>query len=74
MIRDRTMTRADFLKTCGALAAGAVCCPRPLEAESAGSVATEPVHLKSWEVVEFPKRKEKFRDFVKITATNGAVG
>jgi L-alanine-DL-glutamate epimerase-like enolase superfamily enzyme len=74
MNRDHTMTRADFFKACGALAAGAVGRPRLLEAEPASRAATEPVYLKCWEVVEFPKRREKSREFLKITATNGAVG
>lgn len=63
----REMTRAGFLRTCGAFAAGAVLGKRLM-------AASEPLHLKSWEVVEFSARKEKFRQFIKVTADNGAVG
>ena len=61
------MNRAGFLRTCGALATGAVLGRRLLAAD-------EPIRLKSWELVELPARKEKFRSFIKLTSDNGAVG
>ena len=60
-------TRAEFLRACAGVAAGLIC-GRSLQA------ADEHLRLKSWEVVEFPARKEKFRQFIKVTADNGAAG
>lgn len=66
------VTRARFLRTCGALAAGTALGHGFCVANDGGSQAPEPVYLKSWEPVEFPGRK--FREFVKITASDGSVG
>ena len=68
------LTRNDFLRTCGALTAGGIFGRPLLAADAPGIVSQEPVYLKAWELVEFPERKEKFRAFVKITASGGAVG
>jgi L-alanine-DL-glutamate epimerase-like enolase superfamily enzyme len=73
MIHDHRMTRKRFLAGCGALTAGAVFAQRLLAAEGVGGDTPEPLCLKSWEPVEFPERR-KFRDFIKITASDGSVG
>ena len=53
-------------------AAGAVLGQRILAAEGAGDTK-EPLHLKSWELVELPGER-KFKEFIKITASDGSVG
>ena len=68
------LTRNDFLRTCGALTAGGIFGRPLLAADAPGIVSQEPIYLKSWELVEFPERKDKFKTFVKVTATSGAVG
>ena len=73
-MNEHRMTRATFLRTCGALATGIAIGRRVLPAAVADASALEPVRLKTWEVVELPGRKEKFRSFIKITATSGAAG
>lgn len=72
MQNDVNVTRSTFVATCGALAVGTFL-GRP-SAAALTPAATAPLHLRSWEVVEFPARKERFRDFIKITAGDGAVG
>jgi L-alanine-DL-glutamate epimerase-like enolase superfamily enzyme len=67
------MTRADFLKSFGALATGAFLGETLLAAESAERDTPDPLTLRSWEVVEFPERR-KFKQFIKITASDGSVG
>ena len=74
MQRERLWTRRDFVKSCGVLTTGCLCGQKLMAADAAGALALESLHLRSWEIVEFPARKEKFRHFIKITADNGAVG
>jgi L-alanine-DL-glutamate epimerase-like enolase superfamily enzyme len=74
MQRKQHWTRRDFVKTCVALTGGGLVGRRLIAEDTPGAASLESVHFKSWEVVEFPARKEKFRHFIKITADNGAVG
>jgi L-alanine-DL-glutamate epimerase-like enolase superfamily enzyme len=67
------VTRAQFLKTCGALAAGAALEHAVCADDGSDASALEPVSLKSWELVEFPERR-KFKEFIKVTASDGSVG
>jgi len=73
MIHDYQTTRRRFLTSCGTLAAGAVIGRGLLAADDAGGHTPEPLYLKSWEAIELPGER-KFKEFVKITATDGSVG
>jgi hypothetical protein len=67
------ITRGCFLKRCGVLATGAFLGQKFLAAEPAEGDEAEALHLKSWQPVEFPNRR-KFRQFIKITASDGSIG
>jgi L-alanine-DL-glutamate epimerase-like enolase superfamily enzyme len=72
MIHESEMTRKRFLSACGSLAAGAVFGQRLLATEGVGD-SKEPLYLTSWELVELPGER-KFKEFIKITASDGSVG
>ena len=74
MRSERHWTRRGFVKTCAALTTGCSVGRKLTAADAPVAPTLEALHLKSWKVVEFPARKEKFRQFIKITADNGAVG
>ena len=63
------MKRREFLGQVGAVAA--LSAGLPLVSRGAGEA---PARLKSWELIELPHRKPHFREHIKITADNGAVG
>jgi len=63
---NRPMTRARFLRTCGAAAAAVWFGPK--------MEAAEEVHLESWEQAEFPSLPKKLNPVMKLTAANGAFG
>lgn len=67
------VTRAQFLRACGALATGATFGHERRAADAAEASTPEPVYLKSWESVGFSERR-KFKEFIKITASDGSVG
>lgn len=67
------ITRGDFLKVCGVMAGGGLFGRTLRAVQLASGEAPGPVYLKSWEPVEFPERR-KFKEFVRITASDGSVG
>ena len=68
------MNRARFLKACGAAAAGTALAPGAFGAMDLKIEMPEAIHLKSWEIAEFPALPAKKKQLMKITASNGAFG
>jgi len=66
----RDPTRREFIVGSGVLAAGVAAGVSRM----ARAGDTPVVRLKSWKVVEIPHRKERFRQNIRITGDNGAVG
>ena len=73
-IAQQSLTRRGFLKSCAFSTAACIAGRKVLAEDVPVATSSDSVRLKSWELVEFPARKEKFRQFIKITADNGAVG
>ena len=74
MIRNHTLTRRRFLSRCGVFAGTASFLGKTLSAaEGTGDDKEEPLYLRSTEPVELPGDR-KFREFIKITASDGSVG
>jgi hypothetical protein len=74
MSDDAGMTRARFLRLCGAAAAASAAGREILGAPATPADAPEPVSMRSWELAEFPAAPRNCKRMVKITATNGAFG
>ena len=65
--------RAQFLKACGALAAGAAFDRAACADDGSGAGGPDSVYVKSWELVESETRR-KSKEFTKVTASDGSVG
>jgi L-alanine-DL-glutamate epimerase-like enolase superfamily enzyme len=66
------MNRAEFLVASGAALAASLFGRRLLQ--GAEREPQEPLSLKSWEVVEYPGLPDRYKQFMKVTASNGAFG
>ena len=74
MLQSRKFTRRHLLAHCGAFAgAAAVSGQSLLAADGTGVDTAKSLFLKSWELVELPGER-KFKEFIKITASNGSIG
>jgi L-alanine-DL-glutamate epimerase-like enolase superfamily enzyme len=74
MIRNQILTRRRFLSRCGVYAGTASFLGKTLSAaDGPGGDTAEPLYLKSCEPVELPGDR-KFKEFIKITASDGSMG
>ena len=69
-----SLTRAGFLRVCGAAAVGALVGKRLLAGMNRDLETPDAVRLQSWKVVEYPSLGRKRRTLMKVTATGGAFG
>ncbi len=68
------MTRADFLKACGAAAAGAALGCGHQRTSRLRAPSQESARFKSWEIAEYPSLPGKRKQVVRISAGEGAFG
>ena len=74
MAHETRMTRAGFLRSCGAAAAGALFGRRLLAGMDQRLRMPDAVRLDSWEVVEFPSLGRKRRLLMKVKVKTGRFG